>query len=57
MEPGGKVTLVLDKGALELMTLHESIRRVQEDVRRYTGGRQGLVDEFIADRRREAERE
>jgi AbrB family looped-hinge helix DNA binding protein len=57
LAPGTKVRIWVEDGALHLMSLDEGIRQVQAIARKYTGGRKGLVDEFIADRRREAERE
>jgi hypothetical protein len=42
---------------LRISTLDSAIKRIQAAVRAKTGGREGLVDEFIAERRREAERE
>lgn len=57
IEPGTKVRLWVEDGELHLMSLDEGIRQAQAMVAKYTGGRKGLVDEFIADRRREAERE
>jgi AbrB family looped-hinge helix DNA binding protein len=57
LPPGTKVRLWVEDGELRLMSLDASIKRVQAMVAKYTKGRTGLVDEFIAERRREAERE
>ncbi len=57
LEPGEAVTLTVEDGYLRLMTLRQAVKRAQDVVARHTGGKKGLVDEFIADRRREAERE
>jgi len=57
LHPDTKVRLWVEDGALKMMSLDEGIRRAQAIAAKYTQGRTGLVDEFIADRRREAERE
>jgi AbrB family looped-hinge helix DNA binding protein len=57
MEPGEALTIILEDNELRIITLEEAVRQVQALSRQVTGGRTGLVDEFIAERRREAERE
>ena len=57
LAPGETLSMWVEDGSLRIMTLKQAIRRAQEIVHRYTGGRPGLVDEFLAERRREAERE
>jgi AbrB family looped-hinge helix DNA binding protein len=57
LEPGEAISLVIEDGALKIISVARAIQHMQEVARRYTGGRTGLVDEFIAERRREAERE
>jgi AbrB family looped-hinge helix DNA binding protein len=57
LAPGTRVRIWVEDGALHLMSLDEGIRQAQEIARQVTGGRKGIVDEFIAERRREAERE
>jgi AbrB family looped-hinge helix DNA binding protein len=57
MEPGEALTIILRDNELRIITLNEAVRRAQTVARQVTGGRTGLVDEFIAERRREAERE
>ena len=54
---GQVLNLEVSDGELRVISLDEAIRRLQQYMRGFTGGRTGLVDEFIADRRREAERE
>jgi hypothetical protein len=51
MEPGEPVTFRVEGGVLQVMTIKQAIKRIQETARRYTGGRTGLVDEFLRDRR------
>jgi AbrB family looped-hinge helix DNA binding protein len=57
MKPGDALSLRVIDGELRITTYAEAIRRVQEFMRSKVGNRTGLVDEFIAERRREAERE
>jgi AbrB family looped-hinge helix DNA binding protein len=57
IRPGEVVTLVVEDGDLKVRSIQEGIRRAQAIAGRYTKGRTGLVDEFIAERRREAARE
>lgn len=57
LEPGEPVSLLVEDGVLKVMSFDRALKRVQEMARQITGGREGLVDEFIADRHREAERE
>jgi AbrB family looped-hinge helix DNA binding protein len=55
---GGDVSLEVEEdGELRVTTLEAGIRRAQAIVRRHTKGRPGLLDEFLDDRRREAERD
>ncbi len=53
VECGDKVLLHMRDGRLEVYTLDNAIKRTQERMKKLTGGRTGLVDEFLADRRRE----
>jgi AbrB family looped-hinge helix DNA binding protein len=57
MQPGEALTIILQENQLRIITLNEAVKRSQKLAREVTGGRTGLVDEFIAERRREAERE
>lgn len=54
---GDKVILQLDGDELRLCSHRQGIRRAQELVRRAIPPGRSLVDELIAERRREAERE
>jgi AbrB family looped-hinge helix DNA binding protein len=56
-EPGEPVTFIVKDGVLQVMTIKQAVSRVQEKVRERLGDTTGLVDEFLAERRREAERE
>ncbi|MPZ50532.1 MAG: AbrB/MazE/SpoVT family DNA-binding domain-containing protein [Dehalococcoidia bacterium] len=51
MHPGEALSLRVEDGQLRIMTIREAIRQVQEMVRKHTGGKPGLLDEFLADRR------
>jgi AbrB family looped-hinge helix DNA binding protein len=57
LEIGDEVILRLEDGELRIMTRAESVKRAQQNVRKYVKGRRSLVDELIADRRMEAESE
>jgi AbrB family looped-hinge helix DNA binding protein len=57
LKPGDRLIARVIDGELRLMTIREGIRRAQAIVRRHTAGQPSLVDELIAERRREAERE
>jgi AbrB family looped-hinge helix DNA binding protein len=54
---GGQVVARLVDGAVVLEPVAAAVRRAQAMVRRYIPQGTGLVDELIADRRAEAERE
>lgn len=56
LKPGDALYLAVEDGKLSVMTLRESVRRVQRLVAAKTKGR-SLVDELIAERRAEATRE
>lgn len=56
VKPGDKLNLVMKGRELRVLTLDEAIRQLQDYVEGITGGRKGILDEFIAERRREAER-
>lgn len=58
LHDGGTVSVQETPDGLVLRTADQAIRRVQEELRRYApaDGR-SVVDDFIAERRREAERE
>jgi AbrB family looped-hinge helix DNA binding protein len=54
---GDQVVLVLEEGAVRMLTPREAIRRAQALVRQYVPEGRSLSDELIAERRREAQRE
>jgi AbrB family looped-hinge helix DNA binding protein len=54
MEVGDMVILLLEEGAIRLLTPHESIRRAQAAIRSYIPEGSNLADELIAERRRES---
>lgn len=56
-EEGDSVTLVLDGDELRIVSNAASLRRAQELVARYVPKDVSLVDDLIAERRREAARE
>lgn len=55
IEIGEDVSLSLEDNSLRIMTQKESIRRAQERFRRLIPEGVSIVDELIADRRKEAE--
>ena len=56
MEPGEEVVLRVQEGELLIYPAHQALLRVRRLVRKYTQKKK-LVDELIAERRREAARE
>jgi len=54
---GDVVIMRVEDGELRLSTLAEAIRRAQEAVAQYIEPGRSLVDELIAERRAEAERD
>jgi len=54
LKPGGIVIAELRADRLTLLSVGESIRRVQQMARELIPNRVGMVDDLIADRRREA---
>ena len=54
LKPGGIAIAELQADRLTMLSVGESIRRVQQMARELIPNRTGLVDELIADRRREA---
>jgi len=59
MEPGKAVAFLVEDGQLKLLTVNQGIHHAQNLVARYFKKVPGhsYVDEFIAERRAEAERE
>ena len=57
IEGGGHLFMVLEGGEVRLMGRDGALRRAQELVAKYVPEGVSLVDEFLAERRREAERE
>ena len=58
LQEGGNVVVSLEDRTIHIRTLDEAIRRAQEIARRLSEGRPDMtVDDFIAERRREAQRE
>ncbi len=57
LKEGDRVTLVLEDGGLTLLTARESVRRVREAFAPYLTPGTSLVDDLLADRRAEVERE
>ena len=57
LRPGAKVTLLVDDGELHIIPARTAIRRVPPVYQEYVPGSGDSVDDFIAERHREAERE
>ncbi|HEY0781038.1 MAG TPA: AbrB/MazE/SpoVT family DNA-binding domain-containing protein [Thermoanaerobaculia bacterium] len=57
LHTGDEVILLLEEGSVRVLTPHEAVRRAQAIVRKYISPEADLVNELIADRRREAERD
>ena len=56
-QPGEVVVLSLEEGEVRVVSIYESIRRVQEWVRSFVPEGRSLSEELIAERRAEAARE
>ena len=57
MRPGENVTLLVQDGEIRLLTVTASTRRIREIAAEYPTPGRSLVDELIAERRAEAERD
>lgn len=57
IEIGDKVTVIQMEGELRIITQKEALRRIQQKTRKLAGDKRSLVDEFIAERREEADSE
>ena len=57
IEPGDELVLTLEDRELRITTRQHAVERAQEAVRRRVRGQTSLVEELIADRRAEADRE
>ncbi len=57
VKPGDTVWLEEDNGRVQISSVRQAIRHVQALVRQYVPEGVSLVDELIAERRAEAERE
>ena len=57
LQVGDEVILRLEDDGLRLVTLDQALARAQAIVRRHVPEGRSLVDELLAERRREAERE
>ena len=57
VKDGGKLIARVENGALVLETIQSAVARAQAMVRKYIPEGTSLVDELIAERRAEAERE
>ncbi|MBI4273783.1 MAG: AbrB/MazE/SpoVT family DNA-binding domain-containing protein [Rhizobiales bacterium] len=57
MKPGDRLNVRLEGRELRIYSLAEGLRRARAIVRKFVPEGVSLVDELIADRRREAERE
>lgn len=56
IDGGGELVLSVEDGAMTAMTQMEAVRRAQQALRKVVPAGVSLVDELIADRRREARR-
>lgn len=54
IEIGEKVNLSLENNSIRILSQKEAVRKAQELVRKFVPQDVSLVDELIADRRREA---
>ena len=56
IEPGDQVFMEVVDGQLHVWSQKHAIARAQAQLRQMTGGKRSLVDELLAERRAEAER-
>jgi AbrB family looped-hinge helix DNA binding protein len=56
-EPGTELTLTVERGGVRLYSFGAAVRSLQKLVRQYVPEGVSLVDELLADRRREADAE
>ena len=57
IKPREALTVRVDDDGIHIQTRGQAIRQAQAAIRRATGGRKGLLDEFLKERREEAARE
>ena len=57
IKPKEVLTVRVDEDGIHLQTQGQSIREAQAALREATGGRKGLLDEFLRERREESNRE
>ncbi len=57
IEIGEDVNLSVEDGSLNISTSEKALERLQKMARKVSNGQSAVVDELIADRRREAENE
>jgi AbrB family looped-hinge helix DNA binding protein len=57
LAPGDDVLVVLDNGALRIITPRQALEEAQTILRQYVPSGKGLAAELIAERRKEAKRE
>jgi AbrB family looped-hinge helix DNA binding protein len=57
LKPGGSVVLEVQDGVLRIVSQRQVMREAQAVLRRYVPAGVSLVDELIAERRREAAKE
>jgi hypothetical protein len=57
MDEGAPVTLRVEDGVLQVITLREAIRRIQETAAKYNPEGRSMVQELLDERRAEAARE
>lgn len=57
IEPGDQVFMEVVDGQLHVWSQKQAIARAQAQLRQLTGGKRSLVDELLAERRAEAERD
>lgn len=57
VEPGDQVFMEVVDGQLHVWSQKQAIARAQAQLRELTGGKRSLVDELLAERRAEADRD
>lgn len=57
LKPGDRLTLTKDAGAIRILSRKMALESIRVDILKQRGSLAGILDEFMAERREEAERE
>jgi AbrB family looped-hinge helix DNA binding protein len=57
LKTGDRLTVTCDQGEIRILSRKMALASIQADIVKHRGSLAGLLDEFLAERRREAARE